>query len=85
VYANSLNGKFIWDDEYLITNNLYIKSLKNMALIFTKDLGAGAFVQYNYYRPLQIFTYMLDYSIWGSNRIMEKDSATQSGFCDSAF
>ena len=66
-YANSLTGKFIWDDEYLVANNFYITSFKNLPMIFTKDIGLGAFTQYGSYRPFQMLTYMIDYSVWGLN------------------
>ena len=67
VYLNSLNGKFIWDDEVLVNNNTYIRNWHNITNIFTKDIGTGGGAGYNYYRPLQIFTYLIDYSIWGLN------------------
>lgn len=67
VYSNSLNGKFIWDDDALIKNNIYIKSWTNLSKLFMEDIGAGAAREFNFYRPLQIFTYMLDYSIWKLN------------------
>jgi len=70
VYANSLNGKFIWDDNFLVKNNIHIKSWSNMQDIFTKHIGAGTEVtggKSPYYRPLQIVTYMIDYSLWGLN------------------
>jgi tetratricopeptide (TPR) repeat protein len=69
VYANSLAGKFIWDDRALITDNVYIKSGANFSKIFTKDIGAGAGKKYNAYRPIQILSYLIDYSLWKSNVI----------------
>ena len=65
VYANSLNGKFIWDDNFLVKDNLYIRSWSNLPKIFVRDWGQGAGVQYSFYRPLCIVTYMIDYSIGG--------------------
>ncbi len=67
VYSNSLNGAFIWDDEYLIQNNIYIKSWSGFPDIFTKDIGAGVGHRFNFYRPLQMLTYIIDYSLWKSN------------------
>ncbi|MFC1657929.1 tetratricopeptide repeat protein [Candidatus Omnitrophota bacterium] len=64
VYGNSLNGKFVWDDDHLIRDNLYIKSWAHINKIFTKDIGAATAVQYNSYRPLQMFTCLIDYSLW---------------------
>jgi len=67
VYANSLNGAFIWDDEYLVRDNAYIKSWGNLPRIFTEDIGAGVGHRFTFYRPLQMLSYMLDHSLWGLN------------------
>jgi len=67
VYGNSLNGKFLWDDRYLIRDNTYLRSWSNLPKIFTGDIGAGAGTRFTFYRPVQIFTYMLDYSLWEVN------------------
>ncbi|GAF76422.1 unnamed protein product, partial [marine sediment metagenome] len=67
VYSNSLNGKFIWDDEYLIKNNVYIRSFSYLPKIFSEDIGTGAEKKYYFYRPLQMITYMIDYSLWKLN------------------
>lgn len=64
LYANSLNGKFIWDDHYLVRDNTYIRNWSNVTKIFTKDIAAGAGIEFTSYRPLQMLTYMVDYSLW---------------------
>lgn len=66
-YGNSLNGKFIWDDFNLVRDNRHIRNSSNITGIFTQDIGAGAAEKYNFYRPLQMFTYMIDYSLWKLN------------------
>ncbi len=66
-YLNSLKGSFIWDDEYLIQANPRIKSLSNIGKLFTGDIGAGTGQKSSSYRPLQMMTYMLDYSVWRQN------------------
>ena len=66
-YANSLNGKFLWDDDFLVKNNVYIKNWTCLPKIFTENIGAGARSKYIFYRPLQMITYMIDYSFWKSN------------------
>ena len=67
VYANSLNGKFIYDDGALIERNMVIKDLSVLPKVFTEDIGKPAGVKYAYYRPLQMVTYAIDYFIWKSN------------------
>ncbi len=64
VYANSLNGKFIWDDRYLIKDNTYIKDFSNIKKIFTQGIGAGAGIESSSYRPIQMITYIINYSLW---------------------
>ncbi|MGD9014812.1 MAG: tetratricopeptide repeat protein [Candidatus Omnitrophota bacterium] len=64
VYANSLNGKFVWDDQYLVEENTDIRSWSNIPKLLTQDIAAGAGEQFDFYRPFQTFTYMIDYSIW---------------------
>jgi tetratricopeptide (TPR) repeat protein len=65
VYANSLKGAFVWDDEALIEDNLYIKDFKYLPDIFTQDLAKASGKQSGFYRPLQGFSYMLDHRFWG--------------------
>ncbi len=66
-YGNSLGGSFVWDDAALVTNNTCIRGWSNLPKIFTKDLGAGIAMKSSFYRPLQMLTYMMDYSLWGLN------------------
>ncbi len=63
VYANSLGGKFIWDDQYLITENRSIKN-HSVAGLFTSNLFQDTDKGANFYRPAQALTYMADYSFW---------------------
>jgi len=65
IYSNSLNGQFIWDDNVLVKNNDYIKDWSSVDKLFAGNIstyfnGAGL----NFYRPLQIVTYVMDYSLW---------------------
>ncbi|MFH1413331.1 MAG: tetratricopeptide repeat protein [Candidatus Omnitrophota bacterium] len=66
IYANSINGQFIWDDKYLVRDNVYIKNFTHIPDIFTQGIGSGSGAgrQYSFYRPLQLATYLIDYSIW---------------------
>ncbi|MFH1753986.1 MAG: tetratricopeptide repeat protein [Candidatus Omnitrophota bacterium] len=67
VYANSLNGEFLWDDLHLIKENVYIKDWSNIGAIFTKDTrGVLGGITY-YHRPIQMLSYMVDHSLWGLN------------------
>jgi len=68
VYFNSLGGEFIWDDHLLIRENIYLESWANLPEIFSKGITSGAgVIEGSFYRPLQIFSYLLNYSLWGLN------------------
>ena len=67
IYANSLNGEFIRDDNTLVRDNVYIKSWSGIGRCFTKNIALGGRQEWNSYRPLQMLTYALDYSAWKSD------------------
>lgn len=69
VYSNSITGKLIYDDITLIKYNDYIKSWSNLPKTITEDIGAGSGNRSKFNRPVQILSYMLDYSIWHLNVI----------------
>lgn len=66
-YSNAFNGEFIWDDNYLIKNNVYIRSFSKLPNYFSKNLMAGAGADTHYWRPMQLITYAVDYKLWGFN------------------
>ncbi len=67
VYANALVNGFVYDDGALIVNNPFLGSWKYLGRIFTTTLFAGAGYASRYYRPLQLFTFLTDYSVWKLN------------------
>ncbi|MDD5449446.1 MAG: tetratricopeptide repeat protein [Candidatus Omnitrophica bacterium] len=67
VYANSLNGKFLYDDENLIKDNAFIKEWSFIPKIFSEDIGKATGITYTFYRPIQIITYAIDYHVWKLN------------------
>lgn len=66
-YANSFKNEFVWDDEFLITRNYLIKSFSYLPLLFKTTLWSGVGLPTNGYRPLQMLTNMIDFSIWKFN------------------
>ena len=64
VYGNSLKGELIWDDEYLIKSNLYLRDSSYLAKLLTRPIGDGARIESGSYRPLQMLIYMLEFSLW---------------------
>ncbi|MDD5680353.1 MAG: tetratricopeptide repeat protein [Candidatus Omnitrophica bacterium] len=71
LYANSLSGQFIWDDEVLVRDNLYVRNWHNMGEIFTSSIwqGSGTVQSCDYYRPLQIVSYTINYSLGKLNTV----------------
>lgn len=66
IYGNALNGAFLWDDHTLVHGNFFLQ-WKNLIRLLTSDIAAGTGGHYDYYRPLQMITYLLDRSLWGEN------------------
>lgn len=69
IYANSFNNELFWDDNDVIVNNEYIKDWQHLPQFFTECLIAGAGQASNYYRPLLLVTFSVDYHIWGLNPV----------------
>ena len=64
-YINSLNNEFVYDDQRLIVDNVYVKNWAHIPDILSKDIGAGIREPYNFYRPITMLTYMLNYALGG--------------------
>ncbi|MFA5090959.1 MAG: hypothetical protein WC510_08100, partial [Candidatus Omnitrophota bacterium] len=69
IYANSLNGDFILDDQTLIVHNEYIKHIRSLPLLFTTQVFKSSTLSMeatcNYYRPVQTLSFALDYFLFG--------------------
>ncbi len=62
LYANSWAGSFVWDDEFLVVRNSYIRDWQGVFAIFTTELRQfEVTITSNFYRPLQALSYRLDY------------------------
>ena len=64
VYFNSFWVNFIWDDSALISNNYLIRSFTNIPKIFSTNLSYQRDI---FYRPLQNFTYTIDFFLYKFN------------------
>jgi hypothetical protein len=66
VYFNALFNDIVYDDEYFILQNPWIRDARHIPKIFLSDMwefhftGGG-----NYYRPMFHILYMIDYNIFG--------------------
>ncbi len=62
VYAPALSGDLIWDDYYLVQQNPFFRSPVFGWEVFRHYLFFDSFS--TYYRPVQNWSYMLDYWVW---------------------
>lgn len=62
VYSPALNGSLVWDDFYLVRENPFFRSPVFGLEVFRHYLFFDSFS--TYYRPVQNWSYILDYWIW---------------------
>jgi len=65
IYVNSLSNQFVYDDDFTIVNNYFVKTWSNFPLLFQKD-----YFKYSgelSYRPVVTLSYFVDYSLWKLN------------------
>ncbi len=65
VYANTLQNGMFWDDNDGILNNTYVHDFR-AGKFFSENLVAGAGFESNYWRPLLLFLYSIQWNIWGA-------------------
>ncbi len=63
LYANTLNNQLFWDDYDSIVNNQYIRNWNYFPQYFSENLTAGSGIQDNYWRPMLLVSFSLDYHI----------------------
>jgi len=63
VYANTFQGDFVWDDQHLIVNNVFVKDWSNLGKVFTTNFHHFDFGSSNFYRPLVAVSLMTNYSL----------------------
>lgn len=68
IYANSFKVPFFADDNDNVVNNVYIKNWKYLPKLFSENLIAGAGLLSNYWRPLLLVTFSIDYHLFGLNK-----------------
>ena len=67
VYFNSFSNQLFWDDDDGITNNAYIKDFSYFPKYFSENLIAGSGQISNYWRPLTLLSFAIDYHLFGLN------------------
>lgn len=63
LYANSLNNQMFWDDDDIILNNRYVHNFQ-LTKFFTENQIAGANLVSNYWRPLMLTAFSLEWQVW---------------------
>ena len=56
-YSNIYSNVFLYDDAFLIINNIFLQDSAYLPLLFEKNIGAGNYLVTGYYRPLQLLIY----------------------------
>ena len=69
VYSNTFQNDFMWDDEKLIVDNHYIKSLGHIPYLYSFKYWKydHPFKGPGQYRPVRATTFAIDYSLWKLN------------------
>lgn len=65
VRVPALQGQLVWDDDYLVRTNQFIKSPVLIFEAFRHYLFLDSYSRH--YRPVQNLSYMADYFLWNSN------------------
>jgi tetratricopeptide (TPR) repeat protein len=65
VYANALVNDYVYDDNYQILGNPWIKEIKYLPEIFSSNVWSFQSRGSNYYRPLMHVIYMIGYHLFG--------------------
>jgi tetratricopeptide (TPR) repeat protein len=66
VYGNSLHNSFHFDDNHVIVNNVFIRSLRHVPLFFRDAHTFSTRADHATYRPLVTLTCAIDYAVAGS-------------------
>ena len=63
-YHNCLPNEMFWDDDDFINNNRFIKDFHYWPLWFSQNMVAGSYVVSNYWRPLLLAVFAIEWHWW---------------------
>ena len=63
-YHNCLPNEMFWDDDDFINNNRFIKDFHYWPLWFSQNLVAGSYLVSNYWRPLLLTVFAIEWHWW---------------------
>jgi len=64
IYANSFPNEMFWDDDDFILKNRYIKDWHYWPHYFTENVVAGNYLLSNYWRPVLLLLFSLEWHLW---------------------
>ena len=64
LYANSFSNQLFWDDYDSILNNKYIQNWRYLPKYFSENLIAGAGLLSDYWRPMLLTIFSLEWHLW---------------------
>src|SRR5437870_2229809 len=64
MYANSFHNQMFWDDNDGIVNNVFIKDWHYLGKFFSENLIAGSGLTSNYWRPLLLTIFSVEWHLW---------------------
>jgi len=65
VYAFNFHNPLFWDDDDWIVNNPFVHNFGHIKEIFTQNILSGFGLNSNYYRPLLLISFAVNYTIHG--------------------
>ena len=65
LYANTFSNRMFWDDNESILNNQFIKNWQYFPKYFSENIIAGAGLLSNYWRPVLLMVFSLEWHLWG--------------------
>lgn len=65
LYTNTLGNEMFWDDEDFILRNEYLRDWRFLPKFFSENVIAGANLLSNYWRPVLLLVFSLEWHLWG--------------------
>lgn len=65
VYGSSLDNDLFWDDNEFFLNNTYVHDWQYFPKFFSENVIAGSGILSNYWRPLLLTVFALEWHAWG--------------------
>ena len=66
LYTNTFQNQMFWDDDDGILKNQFIQNWQYFPKYFSKNLIAGAGLLSNYWRPMLLSVFSLEWHLWES-------------------